>query len=73
VRLWFEDNGIGIPKDSQPRLFNIFTQLIARSFMQALASGWPLSAGDKGGMNEQLANFFSLKTTRTTCSFSSAR
>jgi PAS domain S-box-containing protein len=27
VRLWFEDNGIGIPKDSQPRVFNIFTRL----------------------------------------------
>jgi PAS domain S-box-containing protein len=27
VRLWFEDNGIGIPKDSQARLFNIFTRL----------------------------------------------
>jgi PAS domain S-box-containing protein len=27
VRLWFEDNGIGIPKASQARLFNIFTRL----------------------------------------------
>ena len=27
VRLWFEDNGIGIDKDSQARLFGIFQQL----------------------------------------------
>jgi signal transduction histidine kinase len=27
VRLWFEDNGIGIPKESQDKLFNIFTRL----------------------------------------------
>jgi PAS domain S-box-containing protein len=27
VRIWFEDNGIGIPKESQGRLFNIFTRL----------------------------------------------
>lgn len=29
VRLWFEDNGIGIPKNSQARLFQIFTRLHA--------------------------------------------
>lgn len=27
VRLWFEDNGIGIPKEAQGRLFNMFTRL----------------------------------------------
>jgi signal transduction histidine kinase len=27
VRLWFEDNGIGIPKDAQVRLFNLFMRL----------------------------------------------
>ncbi|HEX3797057.1 MAG TPA: ATP-binding protein [Verrucomicrobiae bacterium] len=27
VRLWFEDNGIGIPKESQPQLFKIFVRL----------------------------------------------
>ena len=27
MRIWFEDNGIGIPKESQPRLFHIFTRL----------------------------------------------
>ncbi len=27
VRLWFEDNGIGIAKDLVPRLFNIFVRL----------------------------------------------
>lgn len=27
VRLWFEDNGIGIAKDAQARLFHIFTRL----------------------------------------------
>ncbi len=27
VRLWFEDNGIGITKNSQARLFNLFTRL----------------------------------------------
>ncbi len=27
VRLWFEDNGIGIPQHSQGRLFDIFTRL----------------------------------------------
>jgi signal transduction histidine kinase len=27
VRLWFEDNGIGIPAGSRARLFNIFTRL----------------------------------------------
>src|SRR5205085_5690903 len=27
VRLWFEDNGIGIPKDAQPRLFQMFQRL----------------------------------------------
>jgi signal transduction histidine kinase len=27
VRLWFEDNGIGISKTSQSRLFNLFTRL----------------------------------------------
>ena len=29
VRLWFEDNGIGIAKDGQARLFHIFTRLHA--------------------------------------------
>ncbi len=27
VRIWFEDNGIGIPKDSQERIFAMFHQL----------------------------------------------
>jgi PAS domain S-box-containing protein len=27
VRLWFEDNGIGIPTESQPRLFQMFQRL----------------------------------------------
>ncbi len=27
VRIWFEDNGIGIPKESQPRIFEMFQQL----------------------------------------------
>jgi signal transduction histidine kinase len=27
VRLWFEDNGIGIPKEAYPRLFNLFMRL----------------------------------------------
>ena len=27
VRLWFEDNGNGIPRESQTRLFKIFTRL----------------------------------------------
>ncbi len=27
VRLWFEDNGIGIPKDSQQRIFDMFQRL----------------------------------------------
>ncbi|MDO8544574.1 MAG: response regulator [Opitutaceae bacterium] len=27
VRLWFEDNGIGIPKDAQARLFNMFVRM----------------------------------------------
>ena len=27
VRLWFEDNGIGIPKTAHARLFNLFTRL----------------------------------------------
>jgi len=27
VRLWFEDNGIGIPKDAHARAFNIFVRL----------------------------------------------
>jgi len=27
VRLWFADNGIGIPKDAQQRIFNMFQRL----------------------------------------------
>ncbi len=27
VRLWFEDNGIGIPKEFQPRIFEMFQRL----------------------------------------------
>lgn len=27
VRLWFEDNGIGIPKEAQPLIFNLFQRL----------------------------------------------
>ena len=27
VRLWFEDNGIGIPKEAQQRIFGMFQRL----------------------------------------------
>jgi PAS domain S-box-containing protein len=31
VRIWFEDNGIGIPKDAQHRVFGIFERIHAES------------------------------------------
>ena len=39
VRLWFEDNGIGIPKNEQARLFHIFTRLHAQEEYEGTGIG----------------------------------
>jgi signal transduction histidine kinase len=36
VRIWFEDNGIGIPKECQPRIFDMFQRLSEDYEAQAL-------------------------------------
>jgi signal transduction histidine kinase len=40
VRLWFEDNGIGIAKEAQERVFGIFQRVHGETNMQARESGW---------------------------------
>ncbi len=39
VRLWFEDNGIGIPERFQPRLFKIFSRLQRREDYEGTGIG----------------------------------
>lgn len=43
IRLWVEDNDIGIPRRMQQKILEIFQRLHRTDGMKGPASGWPLS------------------------------
>jgi signal transduction histidine kinase len=45
VRLWFEDNGIGIAKDAQRRLFGMFQRMHAGEEYQGIGIGLAIAQG----------------------------